>query len=130
MEEKQTRTEVYDKIGEFSAKVISTLSLDIKPGTPIYLSPSSREHILERHYDDYIQYALNISDIIANPEYVGLNPDNSVAFVKNVREHLVSADVRITCNGLYHFVRTMHSRQQKKFDKLVAKGKFFKISDI
>ena len=121
---------VYERIGKFSAEVINVLSLDVAPGTPIYLSPSSREHILEQHYDDFIMYALNISDIVAKPEYIGLNPDNSVAFVKNIRGLLVGADVRITGDGLYHFVRTMHRRTQKKIDKLIAKGKFFRVTDI
>lgn len=58
-------------IGSFSLQIISMLSLDIEPGTPIFISETNREHIREHHPDTYRLYFDQISDIISNPDYKG-----------------------------------------------------------
>ena len=59
-------------IGYFSEQVISILSLNIDPETPIYISDTNREHIREHHPDAYQKYFDQISDIISDPDYIGI----------------------------------------------------------
>lgn len=41
------------KIGNFSARVIELLELDIPVGTPIYIADSNIEHMKSSHPEDY-----------------------------------------------------------------------------
>ena len=53
------------KIGEFSAKVIDTLKLDIPVGTPIYIADSNMEHMKTSHPRDFDKYGKELETIIA-----------------------------------------------------------------
>lgn len=61
------------KIGVFSARIVEILELDIPAGTPIYIADSNIEHMKTSHPDDFAQYGSELSNIIANPDYVGKN---------------------------------------------------------
>lgn len=67
------------KIGVFSARIVEILELDIPAGTPIYIADSNIEHMKTSHPDDFAQYGSELSNIIANPDYVGKNAkDDSI----------------------------------------------------
>ena len=59
------------KIGNFSARIIETLELDIPVGTPIYIADSNIEHMKSSHPNDFKKYCAQLTNIIANPDYVG-----------------------------------------------------------
>ena len=71
------------KIGEINQRVIELLNLTIKAGTPIYIGESNIAHMLASHPDDYLKYKNNLHEIIENPDYIGLNPnDKSIEYIK------------------------------------------------
>ena len=71
------------KIGVFSARIVEILELDSPAGTPIYIAESNIEHMKTSHPDDFAQYGSELSNIIANPDYVGKNAkDDSIEFTK------------------------------------------------
>ena len=42
------------KVGDISQRVIDLLQLDVEVGTPIYISPSNIEHMINTHPHDII----------------------------------------------------------------------------
>ena len=73
------------KIGEFSQKIIDTLTLNVSVGTPIYIGDSNIEHIKSRHPYEFEKYIDKIEEIISKPDYIGQNPhDSSILFVPMV----------------------------------------------
>lgn len=104
------------KIGKISKKVIEILKLNLKEEVPIYIGESNRLHIFEKHTADFINFSVFISDIIKNPDFVGINPrDNSLEYVKEFKidNKFVKVAVRVSGKGNY-FVKTMYSIPEYK----------------
>ena len=98
------------KIGVFTQDVISLLDLDIKPGTPILIGEQNIEHIKQRHAYEYDLYFHRIKEIVAEPDFVGINPhDNSIGFVKlfRVNSEYIRVAVRVSTRGVY-IARSLH----------------------
>lgn len=74
-------------------------NLDISPYTPIYIGISNKKHIKEKHLEDYIKYYHNIPNIIANPDYVGINSnDSSLEYYKDYDNKTIKVAIRKTKN--------------------------------
>lgn len=117
------------KIGEFSAKVIDTLKLDIPVGTPIYIADSNMEHMKTSHPRDFDKYGKELETIIAFPDYVGKNnKDNSIEFTK---EYLLNGDyvkvaVRVSLHNTY-YARSLYILNSKRVKNFIAKGTLRKL---
>ena len=115
---------VIGKVGTISAEVISTLNLSIIPDTPIYIGKTNIAHMLSSHPDDYVKYGSYISEIIASPEYVGLNPkDNSIEYVKEfqVDGEFVKVAVRVSARDQY-FARSIYVLNKQRVLNFIEKG--------
>ena len=97
-------------VSYFSDYVISELQLDIVNNTPIYISDNNIQHIRENHSDAYIKYFDSLSDIISDPDYIGIAgvKSKSVEYIKsfNIDGEYVNVAVRATKNGVY-YIRSM-----------------------
>ena len=75
------------KIGNFSARIIELLELDIPVGTPIYIADSNIEHMKSSHPEDYKKYGteLNVRVSTRNIYYARslyvLNPNRVKNFI-------------------------------------------------
>lgn len=98
------------KIGVFSAQLIEILELNIPAGTPIYIADSNIEHIKTSHPDNFAQYGSELSNIIANPDYVEKSAKNdSIEFTKEyyINGEYVKVAVRISTHNIY-YARSMY----------------------
>ena len=112
------------QVGKISQRTIDLLYLDIEPGTPIYLGKSNILHMSRTHPQDYKTYGKHILDILANPDYVGLNPkDDSIEYVKifEMTNEFVKVAVRVSHAGVC-YARTIYARDLTKLMKFVNKG--------
>lgn len=112
------------KIGVFSARIVEILELDIPAGTPIYIADSNIEHMKTSHPDDFAQYGSELSNIIANPDYVGKNAkDDSIEFTKEyyINGEYVKVAVRIFTHNIY-YARSMYVLNPKRVKNFIAKG--------
>ena len=93
-------------VGELKSIVIQLLSLPLPEGTPILLGISNIEHMKQRHPYDFEKYFDQLIDILADPDYVTINPrDNSVRYLKHIGE-MVHVGVKISAGGNL-FARTL-----------------------
>ena len=102
------------KIGVFSARIVEILELDIPAGTPIYIADSNIEHMKTSE----------LSNIIANPDYVGKNAkDDSIEFTKEyyINGEYVKVAVRISTHNIY-YARSMYVLNPKRVKNFIAKG--------
>lgn len=117
-------------IGYFSQAVLDVLHLgNIAVGTPIYIGEPNIEHIKNRHPYEYDKYFSDIRNIIAEPDYVGVNPkDGSVCFVREymIASEFVRVAVRVTANGTY-FAKSLHSLSTYNAERYIERGTLKKL---
>lgn len=117
------------KIGEFSQKIIDTLTLNVSVGTPIYIGDSNIEHIKSRHPYEFEKYIDKIEEIISKPDYIGQNPhDSSILFVrlyKTANEYIRVAVKISTYDNCY--AKTLHLLSTSNAERYIKKGTLKKL---
>lgn len=114
-----------EKLGIIGKEIVDAFNLSIKPNTPIYIGLHNRIHMDNNHSDIYVEFADRMSDIIKNPDYVGINPhDDSLEYYRTFGEitiHIKIA-VRPTKNGVY-FAKTMYDVNDFSLKCYLRKGR-------
>ena len=119
------------KIGNFSARVIELLELDIPVGTPIYIADSNIEHMKSSHPEDYKRYGTELNNIITNPDYVGKNAkDDSIEFTKEycINGDYVKVAVRVSTHNIY-YARSLYVLNPNRVKNFIAKGTLKKLDN-
>lgn len=117
------------KIGEISESVVRATGISVVVGTPIFIGESNEKHMLKKHADDYIKYGCHITDIIAKPDYIGVNSkDNSIEYVKefSIDQEFVKVAVRVSTQGKF-FARSLYVLNRNRVNNFIAKGTLKKI---
>jgi hypothetical protein len=113
------------QVGKISQRVIDLLGLNITAGTPIYLSTSNIEHMINSHPQDFEDYGMDLENILKYPDYVGINPsDGSIEYVKLFQvknKEYIKVAVRVSAGGNY-FARSLYSRDTGKMERFIKKG--------
>ncbi len=112
------------QIGIVNKKVIQLLDLKYTKELPIIIGESNLAHMQKEHPKDFEKYGNNIEDIINNPTYVALNPNqNSIEYIKEYKidDEFVLVAVRVTNNGTM-FARTLFVMTERKKEKYLSKG--------
>lgn len=96
----------------------------------VYIGEQNKEHIKNKHYEDYEKYFEFISEIISSPDYYGKNPiDNSIELVKEfqtIEKNYIKVAIRISAKGTL-FARTLYKLNTSKFEYQLSKGDYQKI---
>ena len=112
------------KVGVISAKVIALLGLAVPENTAIYCGPSNILHMQQSHPQDYANYGADIPMILANPDYVGLNPtDGSIEYVKEyiINHEYVKVAVRVSTAGRF-FARSVYVLNPARVLRFISRG--------
>ena len=113
-----------EKIGKITEKAIKLLNLSVAADTPVYIGKTNITHMKTSHPDDFNKYGGSISDIISNPDYVGLNnKDNSIEYVKEitVNNEFVKIAVRVSTKDKF-FARSIYALNKNRANNFIAKG--------
>lgn len=118
------------KVGTVSKEVIEILGLDnVTVDTPIYLGDSNIEHMRLRHLNDYLKYGADISMIINNADYVGINiSDGSIEYVKEykINDEFVKVAVRVSKGNVF-YARSIYVLNKNRVKNYIAKNTLKKI---
>lgn len=116
------------QIGVINESVINKLGLTCQIDTPIFIGDSNIEHMQNTHEYEYEVYGSEIDVIISQPDYIGLNKDGSIEYVKDyltANNEYVKLAVRVTGSGQY-FARTLYVLNTKRVNDFIAKGALIK----
>lgn len=111
-------------VGRMSKRVIALLGLPYKPNVLILLGDTNIQHMKTSHPADYARYGADIPLILAEPDYVGLNPsDGSVEFVKeySVNGEHVKVAVRLSAAGKL-YARSIYVLNKNRVQNFITKG--------
>ena len=117
------------QVGVFSKKVIQHLPIAIPENTPILLGDSNIQHMQSSHPADYQKYGADLTEILNNPDYIGLNKkDGSIEFVKEyfVDNEFVKVAVRVSIGNQY-YARSLYILNNNRVQNFIAKGTLIKV---
>ena len=116
-------------VGVISSAVASAINHPEYTGKCIYLGDDNISHMKNAHPDDYLKYGERISEIIASPDYVGINQkDGSIEFVKEfyINGDYVKLAVRATAGGVF-FARSLYTLNSGRVDRFVKHGSLISL---
>jgi hypothetical protein len=116
------------KVGRITETIIKLLNLSVAADTPVYIGQSNITHMKTSHPDYFNKYGDLISEIINNPDYVGLNnKDGSIEYVKEITvdNEFVKVAVRVSTNDKY-FARSIYALNKNRVNNFIAKGTLIK----
>jgi len=117
----------YQIVGQHTEKVNQILNIELLTGD-ICMYPGFPKHIKKRH-ENCLHYIPDIPDIIANPDYVGINPNepDSVEYVKLYNENiLVSVYLCKAKEEDYLFVSSLYDISNAKLSNRINSGRLKK----
>lgn len=111
-------------IGKISSLVELTLNLQNITDYNIYIGNSNITHMQNSHPADYLRYKDEIVNILANPDYVGLNKkDLSIEYVKEFQfnNEFVKVAVRVSQNNRF-YARSLYVLNNKRVYNFIRKN--------
>lgn len=97
------------KVGEYNSKFNEILGLDIN-SLNIYRSKGLPSHMVKRRHFRCLKYIDYIPEIILEPDYIGINPNErgtSIELIKQYEDN-VMVGIKLDTEGEYLYVSTMH----------------------
>ncbi|MCM1088280.1 MAG: hypothetical protein NC419_08990 [Muribaculaceae bacterium] len=114
-------------VGKYDEKFNAYLPYNIK-SSDIYQSSGLEKHILKRH-PDCIKYLELIPCILANPDYIGVNPNEkhiSFEIVKCISEN-IQLGIKLDSKDTYLYVATLHTITASKLKHGIQNGRLKKF---
>lgn len=118
-------------VGKHNKKINDILGLEIEE-LDIFRSSGLITHLLKRQHYSAIKYLDKIPDIIQNPDYVGVNPnesDVSVEYIKEIGNTIFLVGVKKDTESNCLYVSTMHDITPRRRDKALRSGRFKSFVD-
>ncbi len=108
--------------------IYNTLLRQNLPCTDIYMSDGLYKHILKRH-PSCISYLNNVSDIVDQPDYIGINPkeSNSIEFVKCYSENILVA-VKLDVRNNYLYIASVYTITDSKLQRRINSKRLIKTN--
>lgn len=106
-------------VGTLSDKVIKQFNLTYELEQEIYCGEDNKQHMMDKHPEDFNKYGDKLEEIINNPDYIAKHPKkDSIEFVKEfkVDNDYVLVAVRATGSGVL-FARTLFVMDDEKVKK-------------
>lgn len=120
----------YTIVGVLQEKITRLLKVNL-PNDNIYMAPGVRKHVKKRH-EHCLKYLEFISDIVDNPDYVGINPSepNSIELVKIFDDNiLVSINLSTATEMNYLYVSSLYDISNGKLKNRINSGRLREISN-
>ena len=118
------------KVGKYDNKFNEILGIEIAE-VEIYRSKGLPAHMLKSKYQNCLKYIDYIPDIIENPDYAGVNPNekknSSFELIKRYKDN-VMIGIKLDKDGDYLYVATMHEVQESKIIRRLHSGRIKKIT--
>ena len=112
------------KVGKYDLRYNELLSIDIEE-LDIFRSKGLPAHMVKRKHFNCLKYIDYLPEIIENPDYVGVNPnenDKSIEFIKKYSKNVL-VGVKLEKDGQYLYVSSMYDIQDSKISRRLYSGR-------
>ncbi len=91
----------------------------------IFISDGLIKHLEKRNHQNMFEYLDDIENIIANPDYIGVNPrekETSLEYVKILSDNVL-VGVKLDMKNDYFYVATIHEISNLKLQQRIKNGR-------
>ena len=114
------------KVGKYNLVFNDILGINISD-FDIYRSKGLPAHMLKRHHEKCLKYIDYIPDIIKEPDYIGINPNEtevqSIELIKRYRAPVLLG-IKLDKDNDYLYVSTMYDISESKIQMRLFSGRF------
>jgi hypothetical protein len=117
------------RVGKYNPRFNEILGLNIEE-LEIFRSKGLPSHMVKRKHYKCLKYIDYIPDIIAEPDYIGVNPNEdgmSIELIKCYADN-VMIGIKLDTDGKYLYVSTMHDVQESKIHRRLHSGRIKEFS--
>lgn len=116
------------RVGKYDCKYNDILGIDIKE-LDIYRSKGLPAHMVKRKHYKCLKYIDYIPDIISEPDYIGVNPNEQGTSIELIKRYAVNVmiGIKLDIDGEYLYVSTMHDVQESKISRRLHSGRIKEI---
>ena len=117
------------KVGKYNSAFNNILDININE-SDIYRSKGRPSHMVKRKHYKCLKYIDYIPDIIAKPDYIGVNPNESGTSIELVKKYSdnIMIGIKLDIEGKYLYVSTMHDVQESKIARRLHSGRLKRFS--
>jgi hypothetical protein len=117
------------RVGKYNLKFNEILGIDMEE-LEIFRSKGLPSHMVKRKHYKCLKYIDYIPDIISDPDYVGVNPNEqgmSMELIKRYADN-VMIGIKLDIGEKYLYVSTMHDIQESKIQRRLFSGRIKQFS--
>lgn len=117
------------KVGKYNPLFNDILGINIEE-LEIFRSKGLPSHMVKRKHYKCLKYIDYIPDIILNPDYIGVNPnepEDSIELVKKYADN-VMLGIKLDTDGNYLYVSTMYDVQESKISRRLFSGRLKELA--
>jgi hypothetical protein len=96
--------------------------------TEIYQSTGLKAHLIKRGHAACVPYLNKIGEIVENPDYIGVNPNEnykSIELIKCYDENIL-VGIKLDKANDYLYVATLHEVSKSKLERRLHSGRLLK----
>jgi len=115
------------EVGEFYQELNDVIGSNM-PLQKIYRSKGFPTHLINKKHFNCLKHISSISDIIENPDYIGVNPNedgDTIELIKILNKNIL-VGIKLNSDENYLYVSTMHEIQDSKLNRRLHSGRIKK----
>ena len=111
-------------MGNYNQLFYDMLNINIKHDV-IYRSKGLPSHMLKSRHEKCLKYIDYIPEIIENPDYIGINPNEKGQTIELVKRYgdNVLIGIKVDKNNDYLYVSTMYDISESKLQRRLYSGR-------
>lgn len=113
------------QVGRIKSEYFQILELDDSIDIVKVNIENLRKHLEKRNNDNMIKYLSRISELLENPDYIGINPrerGRSIEYVIQLEENVLIG-IKLDYKNEYFYIATMHEISELKLNQRIKNGR-------
>jgi len=119
------------EVGDLKQEFIDLMNINVEE-QKVYRSKGLIVHLMKQKHYNCIKHIDKISDIVSEPDYIGINPNENgitVELIKIIDKNIL-VGIKLNTDENYLYVSTMHDVQESKIQRRLHSGRIKKIDNI
>ena len=120
------------QVGRIKSEYFRILKLDDSIDIVKVNIENLRKHLEKRNHDNMIKYLSRISELLENPDYIGINPrekGRSIEYVIQLDENVLIG-IKLDYKNEYFYIATMHEISELKLNQRIKNGRLKSLTTL